>query len=167
MFSGVIFFGLNGLERWFLIIYVSFNDVALYAIAFKFALILVLLMQPFGMWWMPKRFEYLSKKRSEYNNRNYPYKYCLIMCFNCFGMLFFTFFIDWFMPPSYQPSQRDGLYFSCYFAIKELNELINLGALVKQETKKLLVINIFSTIIGVTMIILLTPIIKLMGCSLP
>ncbi|CEO39481.1 sugar translocase [Photobacterium kishitanii] len=163
MFSGVIFFGLNGLERWFLIIYVSFNDVALYAIAFKFALILVLLMQPFGMWWMPKRFEYLSKNGANTTTEITHISIVLLCVLTVLVCYFSPFFIDWFMPPSYQPAKEMVYILAVIFAIKELNELINLGALVKQETKKLLVINIFSTIIGVTMIILLTPYYKING----
>lgn len=62
MLSGLIAFGLNGLERWVLAENTSFNDIALYAVALKFSLALTLLMQPFCMWWMPKRFDYLHAK---------------------------------------------------------------------------------------------------------
>lgn len=163
MFSGLIIFGLNGLERWFLIFYVSFNDVALYAVAFKFALILVLLMQPFGMWWMPKRFEYLSNNGVNITTQITHVSIVLLCILTICVCYFSPIFIDWFMPENYHAAKDMVVVLVIIFAIKELNELINMGALIKQETKKILVINCFATVIGVALIIVLTPKYKVNG----
>ncbi|MCD9519671.1 lipopolysaccharide biosynthesis protein [Photobacterium phosphoreum] len=163
MFSGLIIFGLNGLERWFLIFYVSFNDVALYAVAFKFALILVLLMQPFGMWWMPKRFEYLSNNGVNTTTQITHISIVLLCSLTICVCYFSPVFIDWFMPETYHAAKDIVVVLVLIFAIKELNELINMGALIKQETKKLLVINCLATVVGVTLIIVLTPEYKVNG----
>ncbi|MEI8609484.1 oligosaccharide flippase family protein [Enterovibrio sp. Hal110] len=57
MTSGLMAFSLNGLDRWVLADVASLEDVAQFGVAAKFALAVVLLLQPFGMWWMPKRFD--------------------------------------------------------------------------------------------------------------
>lgn len=52
-------FTLNGLDRWVLAEVSTLEDVAQFGVAAKFGLAVVLLLQPFGMWWMPKRFDVL------------------------------------------------------------------------------------------------------------
>lgn len=59
--SGLVAFALNGLDRWVLADYASLTDVAQFAVAAKFALAVVLLLQPFGMWWLPRRFEVINE----------------------------------------------------------------------------------------------------------
>ncbi|MFA0697744.1 hypothetical protein AB4585_23860, partial [Vibrio sp. 10N.222.49.C9] len=56
MLSGLVAFGLNGAERWLMLEGESLAMVGQYAVAAKFALAMCVLVQPFGMWWMPKRF---------------------------------------------------------------------------------------------------------------
>ncbi|OBU18373.1 sugar translocase [Photobacterium aquimaris] len=163
MFSGLIIFGLNGLERWFLIFYVSFNEIALYAVAFKFSLILVLLMQPFGLWWMPKRFEYLSNHGIKTTTQITHISLVLLCSLTIFVCYFSPIFIDLFMPKSYHPAKKLIVFLVAIFAVKELNELINMGALIRKETKKILIINIIVTVIGVSLIMILTPIYKING----
>jgi len=58
--SGLVAFALNGLDRWILAEHASLNDVAQFGVAAKFSLAVVLLLQPFGMWWTPRRFEVLN-----------------------------------------------------------------------------------------------------------
>lgn len=163
MFSGLIIFGLNGLERWLLVYYVSFNEIALYAVAFKFALILVLLMQPFGMWWMPKRFQYLSNNGIKVTTQITHISIVLLCGLTICVCFFSPYFIDMFMPDNYHSAKDLVVILVIIFAIRELNELINMGALIKQETKKLLIINSIATVIGVVLIIMLAPIYKING----
>ncbi|MCG6295781.1 lipopolysaccharide biosynthesis protein, partial [Vibrio vulnificus] len=54
--SGMVAFLMNGAERWVIATTDTIESLAFYAIAAKFALALCILVQPFGMWWMPKRF---------------------------------------------------------------------------------------------------------------
>ena len=57
--SGLLAFTLNGLDRWILAQHATLEQVAHFGVAAKFAIAVVLLLQPYGMWWMPKRFEIL------------------------------------------------------------------------------------------------------------
>ena len=59
--SGLIAFVLNGLDRWIIADQAGLSQVAEYGVASKFALAAVLLLQPFGMWWSPKRFEVINR----------------------------------------------------------------------------------------------------------
>jgi len=55
-------FAMTGLDRWLLADKVGIEQLAIYAIAVKFAMILALLMQPFGLWWFPYRFMLLKQQ---------------------------------------------------------------------------------------------------------
>lgn len=54
-------FAITGLDRWLLAEKVGVEQLAVYAIAVKFSLILALLMQPFALWWFPYRFTLLKE----------------------------------------------------------------------------------------------------------
>ena len=61
MGSGLLAFVLNGLDRLLIAESVSIEQLAIYSVALKFSIAVTLLMQPFGLWWMPKRFHYSMK----------------------------------------------------------------------------------------------------------
>lgn len=53
--SGLFGFCLGSFDRWLLVAHVSAADLALYGLAAKFGLIAAFAMQPFEMWWFPRR----------------------------------------------------------------------------------------------------------------
>ncbi|WP_087025916.1 lipopolysaccharide biosynthesis protein [Thaumasiovibrio subtropicus] len=61
MVSGVIGFVTLGAERWVLGGAVGTAELAVYAIAMQWALAATLLLEPYGMWWFPKRFSSVEK----------------------------------------------------------------------------------------------------------
>ena len=58
--GGMATFAMGGLDRWMVADAVGVADLAPYAIATKFATITGLVLQPFGMWWFPRRFNLLE-----------------------------------------------------------------------------------------------------------
>lgn len=155
--SGLIAFGLNGFERWVLVDNTSLNDVALYAVALKFSLALTLLMQPFCMWWMPKRFDYLQAKGEDITAKMTQTSLVLLCTLTIIVSYLAPLLIEALMPVSYLQAKSIVIALIIVAAIKEMNELINIGALAKKETKKLLWINSLSTALGMFLIIMFTP----------
>ena len=58
--SGLFGFCLGSFDRWFLAANVSPVDLAMYGLAAKFGLLAALAMQPFEMWWFPRRIRMLD-----------------------------------------------------------------------------------------------------------
>lgn len=140
--SGFLAFGLNGVDRWALAEYMDMDGVALYAIALKFSIALTMLMQPFNMWWMPKRFSVLSK----------PNGRALSARFSTIGLLLIAYItlligvtapslINLTMPDFYRATIP--LFFALLFimSIKEIVEIINVGCFAGEKTYVQLVIN--------------------------
>ncbi len=59
--TGVAGFVLGSFDRWLLADAVGPGQMAQYALAAKFALVTALLIQPFDMWWLPRRFAVLGE----------------------------------------------------------------------------------------------------------
>ena len=74
MGSGLLAFALNGIDRLLIAEYVSMEALAIYSVALKFSIAIPLLMQPFGLWWMPKRFALLN----QYNGHQQVLHYSMI-----------------------------------------------------------------------------------------
>ncbi len=56
---------ITGLDRWLLAQYVGVEQLAIYAIAVKFALLLALILQPYALWWFPNRIATLQQNEGE------------------------------------------------------------------------------------------------------
>ncbi len=54
-FGGIAGFALGSLDRWFLVSAVPAVDLAHYGLAVKFGALVIMVMQPFGLWWYPRR----------------------------------------------------------------------------------------------------------------
>ena len=152
--TGIMTFGLFGLDRWILDLFVSHDDVGLYAVSAKFALTAVLLFQPFTMWWQPNRFRLLSNHRERYT-QIVNFGIVVLITIMVGVNLGAPVLINWIMPESYQGAifMLAGLVLA--MALKELAELVNIGCLTGDRTEKQFYINIMSTTIGVAGMLML------------
>ncbi|UTM55983.1 oligosaccharide flippase family protein [Photobacterium sp. CCB-ST2H9] len=158
MGSGLLAFTLNGFDRWVLAHFASLQDVAQYAVASKFALAVVLMMQPFGMWWMPKRFGILFGENGRYQAaRMTTHGLALLGLITVSVNLVAPVFIHWLMPASYAQASLYAFVLILIAALREICELLNLGALATKSTRSLMMIQGLSAVVGVCLMILLTP----------
>ncbi|MCF8780029.1 oligosaccharide flippase family protein [Vibrio sp. IRLE0018] len=158
MFSGVLAFSLNGAERWFIGGYTSLTQLGIYAIAAKFALAMCILVQPFGMWWMPKRFEYLQSQR--YREAAQISQIGLVYI-AFLGVIVFALgkvFVLHALPESFSPAIHFLALLIPAAMFKECYELLNLGVLFRQQTALLFKINLLSAVIALSLFALLSPI---------
>jgi len=147
--SGLVAFALNGLDRWILADQTSLIEVAEYGIASKFALAAVLLLQPFGMWWSPKRFEIASQlngKEAAVKAISIGIGLCLIICV-CVSTGA-PILINWLIPASYIMASEYALGLVLAMTLRELSELVNIGCYINRSTLSQLWVNISTTLVG-------------------
>ncbi|UPQ89198.1 lipopolysaccharide biosynthesis protein [Vibrio sinaloensis] len=145
MLSGVVAFGLSGAERWIIAGITDLATLGLYAIAAKFALAVGIALQPFHMWWMPKRFEAMEKSGRDYV-ANTTTQGAVLLCILALVIGWLSqLFIAWVMPHAYQAAIPFIGVTIIMMIFKEMVELVNFGLLYQRKTNQLLLINLFST----------------------
>lgn len=154
-FSGLIAFGLNGAEKWLIAISSSLETLAAYAISTKLALAMCILVQPFNMWWLGKRFGYLKNRGVEpvvsMTQSGITWIFMLASSLLFAGPLL----ISRFLPEAYSEASAYLLLPLSCALMKEISELVNTGLLYKQQSQKLLQINIQSLCLGAFLVALL------------
>lgn len=167
--SGLVAFALNGLDRWILAESSSLLDVAEFGIAAKFSLAMVLLLQPFGMWWSPRRFAVLNEiNGAEKVARFVAMGSALALLITVLVGLLSPALISWLLPESYIHAGQYTLGLVLIMLLKELVELFNIGCFSGKTTACQFMINLMGAITGITGMLLLTPEYQVWGiiCSL-
>lgn len=140
--SGLFAVCLNGIDRLSIATYHDLDSVALYAIALKFALTLSILMQPFGMWWMPKRFSILTQPDGLEVSTRYSTVGLVYLAYIMLGAgLVAPVLIDLTMPDFYRDSIPLFFALLLMMAIKECSDIINVGCFTGEKTYTQLTIN--------------------------
>lgn len=148
MLSGMVAFGLSGAERWLIAGTTDLSTLGIYAIAAKFALAVGIMLQPFHMWWMPKRFHAYESQGRHYTTKIVQYGVLLLCVIAVTATWMSQIFILTILPNEYAlAAQYVGLTIAMML-FKELVELTNFGILYSQKTSRLLIINIVSTLIA-------------------
>ncbi|GAB2660020.1 lipopolysaccharide biosynthesis protein [Vibrio panuliri] len=155
MLSALVAFALNGGERWMLVQGHRFDLLAQYAIALKFSLAVGILLQPFHMWWMPKRFEYWRNSgesvTSKISQFGIVYACLLALAVTWGGKIF----ISVFLPTQYQLASYLIAVTVIAMLFKELTEIINIGLLKAKRTQTLFTINACITLFFVGSILII------------
>lgn len=161
--SGLCMFTLNGVDRIVITVWDSLAQLGLYGVAAKFSLATVLLMQPFGMWWRPRRFKWLTNPDKRCSNMLHSAT-ALLAVITCTVIVFAPILIHNLMAPIY----HTAAFFSCaiviMFMVRETTEIYNIGILSGNETYDLLAINIISAVIGCTLCLIATMLYGVWGC---
>ncbi|OEF87696.1 lipopolysaccharide biosynthesis protein [Vibrio splendidus] len=61
LMGGASMYMITGLDRWVMASFVGVEELAIYAVSGKFALLLGLLLQPYALWWFPNRVAMLQQ----------------------------------------------------------------------------------------------------------
>ncbi|WP_413701782.1 lipopolysaccharide biosynthesis protein [Psychromonas sp. KJ10-10] len=162
--SDLLAFTLNGLDRWILASHTSLDDVAQFSIATKFALATVLLLQPFGMWWSPKRFTVLHETNGEAKVARFvAMGIGLALMISLWVAILAPILITQLLPASYNNARQYALGLIAIMLLKELVELINIGCFIGKTTRSQFVINLIVALIGVSAMLVLTPTYQVWG----
>jgi O-antigen/teichoic acid export membrane protein len=156
--TGLVGFALMGADRLFVAHYTSLEQVALYGVAAKFAIGVVLFLQPYTMWWVPKRFQTLVQPNGAHS----------VAQFTSFGLLYLAiatfmimttseFLITLLMPVSYLDAMNCLLILACAMFAKEAAELLNIGAFTGRNTYEQFFINCIISLLGIGLLWSLVP----------
>jgi len=162
--SGLVAFALNGLDRWILADYTSLIDVAHFGVAAKFALAVILLQQPYMMWWSPRRFEVLSGPNGETKAANFiALGVALTLIITVMVGLAAPLLISWLLPESYAQAGQYVVGLVLVMALKEVAELFSIGCFAGKTTGTQLVINTMGAGMGILGMLWWTPIYGVWG----
>ena len=131
-------FAMTGLDRWLLADKVGIEQLAVYAIAVKFALILALLLQPFGLWWFPFRFTLLKQANGKEGCANYAMLGTNLGLIGGFIMLItLPTFMRLILPESYHEAAYIVMALLAVNMVKHAGDLLNLGCFINSSVSQM------------------------------
>jgi len=158
LIGGLATFALSGMDRWILAEYFGAQEIAAYAIAIKFALVPTLLIQPFTLWWFPKRYSVLNEKNGRELNAHFSILGSIISVLLCGGIgLLGPYFIQQLTPLEYHSAIQILPWLLLCSLIKMVSELLNLGCFIDKSSQLQMKINIFSCGVGALLLFILIP----------
>ncbi len=156
--SGVLGFVLTGLDRWILAEAVGPAAMAPYAVAAKFALLAALLLQPFLMWWSPRRFSVLQEVDGRHKAARYAALGSSLALLIAVGVgLTAPLLIAFLLPDEYAQAARYVPWLVLTMAVKDSAELLNLGCYAGKTTHGQLLINLAGSALGLGAMLALVP----------
>ncbi|MEZ8290453.1 lipopolysaccharide biosynthesis protein [Vibrio sp. 10N.237.312.B06] len=126
--GGASIYMITGLDRWVMASFVGVEELAIYAVSGKFALLLGLLLQPYALWWFPNRVAMLQQPSGK--------KVCadralvgvnLAIVLGCLMILTVPGFIALILPSSYQYAGTIVVALLAIGVIKNAGDYLNLG----------------------------------------
>lgn len=156
--GGIATFTLSGMDRWLLAEYFGAAEIAAYAIAIKFALVPTLLIQPFTLWWLPKRFSVLKELNGKTVNAHFAVLGAIISVVIC-GLLGLAgpLLIQQLTPVEYHAAISILPWLLLCTLLKMLADLLNLGCFVEKNSQIQMKINLVSCGFGGLLLLILVP----------
>ncbi|MEY8215754.1 MAG: oligosaccharide flippase family protein [Colwellia sp.] len=162
--GGAATFSLSGMDRWLLAEHFGATQIAAYAIAIKFALVPTLLIQPFTLWWFPKRFSVLKENDGKNINAHFAVVGAIISVVICGGLgLLGPLLIQHLTPVAYHDAIAILPWLLLCTLLKMLSDLLNLGCFVEKSSKVQMNINLVASGIGGLLLIILVPLFMVEG----
>ena len=131
-------FAMTGLDRWMLADKVGIEQLAVYAIAIKFALIMSFLMQPFTLWWFPYRFKLLKQQGGREQCAHYAMLGTNLGLLLGFAMMLTApQFIQLILPSSYHGAAQIIIALLVVNMVKNAGDLLNLGCFINSSLNQM------------------------------
>ncbi|WP_019026218.1 lipopolysaccharide biosynthesis protein [Colwellia piezophila] len=162
--GGAATFTLSGMDRWLLAENFGAIEIAAYAIAIKFALVPTLLIQPFTLWWFPKRFSVLKEQDGKNINAHFAVLGAITSVLLCGSLgLLGPLLIQQLTPTAYHGAIAILPWLLLCTLLKMLADLLNLGCFVEKSTQLQMNINLVASAFGGLLLILLVPLFRVEG----
>lgn len=157
--SGIATFCVLGLDKWLLAKHAGVEDLAVYAIALKFMMITSLIIQPYLLWWYPKRFIVLEtvsgkEQTAYYSAVGVGIGFLCAYTVTIFGPLI----IDYFLPPAYSEAKQYIPYLVAIVVVKNASELMNVGCYVNEDNRIQMYIQLVCSVLAILLYLILIPI---------
>lgn len=156
--SGLAGFAVAGLDRWWLAGAAGETELAYYAVAGKFALAAGLVLQPFALWWYPKRFQFLGETGGLRKNADFAELGAALGYLLAGGVgLVAPYLILQLTPESYHPAIKLVPWLVAAMALKTQSELMNVGCYSQRDSRLQMNIHLLCSAVGVLGYALLIP----------
>lgn len=162
--AGIAEFFLGSCNRFILAANVSIETLAIYGIAAKFALATALLIEPFNMWWIPRRFQTLSEDNGKIQSAyavNIGLAY--IIAVSLFIAIIGPICVILLTPEPYHAATQYIPIMSFIMGVHYSTNIINIGCYIHKNTILPTAINIFSAVVAITAYMWLIPIYGIEG----
>jgi len=142
VFSGLCLFLVAGAERWVIAGILHTSVLAQYAVASQFALMVAVCVEPFTLWWYPKRLQMLSQADGLQRVANTAVLGCILtiaaaLMIGAVG----PYLIHWLLPQSYHHAAAVLPWLCLAMALKQCSHLLNTGCYVGEHTQQVGKIN--------------------------
>lgn len=159
IFSGLCLFLVFGAERWIIAGVLSASVLAQYAVASQFALMVAVCVEPFTLWWYPKRLAMLAEPDGLQRVANTAVLGCILtiaaaLLIGAAG----PWVIRWLIPQAYHQAAGVLPWLCLVMAFKQCSHLLNTGCYVGESTLQIGKIN--------GALAVLAPCLYLAGCLL-
>lgn len=163
IFAGVLSFLYMGSEQWWLGFLLGVEELAIYSIACKFSMITLFALQPFMMWWGPKRFKLYGmenglEKIATISTYGVTVGFIAAILIAAISKIIIFFML----PEAYHAATEYVLPLSLIFAVKNISDTYNFGIYLK-ASHWVIWINGITAIIASLGFYLLIPIFDLNG----
>ncbi|KTD04748.1 oligosaccharide flippase family protein [Fluoribacter gormanii] len=138
IFAGLGDFVIMSLDIWWLGYAIGAAEMAKFALAMKFAMVTLFLIQPFTMWWYPKRFKYINHR--DYCAKTTELGVILGMICAFSVTLGGSLFVHLFISKNYQDAILYLPLCAFIFPLKIAGDIMSMG-LFLEKTKKIMWIN--------------------------
>lgn len=155
--SAIAAYALLSADRWVISAVSSAQTLGLYAVGKKLALVAVILMQPFCLWWSALRFKRLNTPDGPAKvARTTSLGIALVLCFSTLVCIGSPIVIDLLIDPSYAAAMDYLPALLLILAIKQIAELANLGCYVGKTTWTVMAIDLVSAVFSISCLIFLS-----------
>lgn len=133
--AGLCSFGVSGFERWMIADSIGVAELAHYAMAMQFAMIVGTLVEPFSLWFFPRRFALLRESDGLRANADLAMAGAMLSFASMLVVVAVTPLIfRWWMPASYRPALEWLPWLALAAAFRQASFYMNLGCYVKNTT---------------------------------
>ena len=155
---GIAGFVMGSLDRWFLANHITPDKLAEYGLAAKFGMITFLLVEPFNMWWFPRRFNVLYgengiAKSTLVVNIGVSFTIFMAACIAIGGPIA----VYLLTPPSYHGAMLYIPALALITALNVISNIMNIGAYAQKTGVVPALINIGSAVVALIGYIYLIP----------
>ncbi|WP_413111333.1 lipopolysaccharide biosynthesis protein [Thaumasiovibrio sp. DFM-14] len=165
--SGVLGFVAFGAERWVIGFSISAEELAVYSIAMQWALAGIMLLEPFGMWWFPRRYNQLTTKQQQQQTADTSLFGCHLAAIVC--ALLITFgcpFLRIWLPDAYHQASELLPFVAWILLMKYASTQLNIGCYYQNSAHQVLLISAASAVVALVALFTLIPWAGLTGALL-
>ncbi|PSW11961.1 polysaccharide biosynthesis family protein [Photobacterium rosenbergii] len=156
--SGILSFLVMGVERWAIADTLGLAALAPYAIAAQWAIAASLLLEPFGMWWFPKRFGLLGTQAQRQQAATLSVLGCQLGCLVAAGIIIVgsRFLLLW-LPAEFHQSAQILPLLGITVMFKHASTLLNIGCYHQKDGNSIMAIGMISAACAIALLVFVLP----------